>query len=84
MTLKGTTHVKACNIEVKFELAEIGAEKGKELPIHYQTPLRGEGDLLGEDNSRTEYIIRKDRPVRSSLDYILIKHWCRLESYLGT
>lgn len=27
--LKGTTHVETCNVEVKFELAEIGAEKGK-------------------------------------------------------
>ena len=75
MTLNRTTYVKACNIEIKFELAEIGAEIKKVLLIHKIARLKGERHVLGEDDSRTEYIIRKDRAVRSSLGYILKEYW---------
>lgn len=37
-TLNRTTYVKACNIKVKFELTEIGAEIKKKLLIHKMAP----------------------------------------------
>jgi hypothetical protein len=50
MRLNRTTYVKACNIEVKFELAEIGTEMKKKLLIHKTAALRGEWDVLREDD----------------------------------
>ena len=38
MTLNRTTYVKASNIKVELELAEIGAEIQKELLIHKTAP----------------------------------------------
>ena len=74
MSLNRATYVEARNIEVKFELAKIGAEIEKKIPYSQNCSLKGEWDVLGEDNSRIKYLIRKDRAVRSSPSYILTEY----------